>query len=357
VCPLDFSRAQCTDISLISETVTAFTTNRTGTATNFESRVFIIRSGALNANLSWPNWTVVGPAPGTALPAVLPSGQLIRLTLESHGPGETNVIASYLVGNDSSFAFDPAAASFFTRAGITNGGERAAVDILVKELKAAGLWASADAIYPFVGGSVQAAAFNLRSPNYDITWFGDVVYTNGVQGQGPTGNAYGLAGFHFRNTPGLNYSSNSACLATCLNTVSPQEWTWWAGCGDVPPAGPRVMHLKLNGLFLASPINDPADYATVLDTQGDFRGVYVSSRTNSTQAFTMAKGTLLAASSIPNGVPDGRLGILGLAHADGSVTGRTDARLTTLWVGGGITGNQAQTLTAILTKFNQALGR
>jgi hypothetical protein len=300
---------------------------------------------------------VLGAAPGTVLPAVLPSGQVIRLTLESHGPGETNVMASFLIGTDSAFAFAPEAASFISRANITNGSERAAVDILVKDLKAAGLWESADAVYPFVGGSVQAAAFNLRSSNYDITWFGDVTYTNGVRGQGPAGNAYGLAGFHFRTTPGLNYRSNSACLATSLNTATPGEWTWWAGCGDVPPTGPRVMHLKLNGFFLANSINDPVDNSNVLGTQGDFRGVYISSRTNATEAFTMAKGTALPVPSTPGGVPDGRLGILGLAHADNTVSGRTDATLTSVWVGGGITVGQAQSLTAILTRFNQSLGR
>jgi len=357
ICPLDFGRAQCTDISLASESVTFFTTNRAGAATYFESRIFIIHSGSLNANLAWPGWTVVGPTAGTALPTSLSAGQVIRLALESHGPGETNVMASYMIGNDSTFAFAPEAATFFSRANITNATERAAVDVLVKDLKAAGLWASADAIYPFVGGNVQSAAYNLRSANYPITWFGNVVYTNGVQGQGSTGNAYGLTGFHFRNTAGLNYTSNSACLATCLDTVSPQEWTWWAGCGDVPSTGPRVMHLKLNNLFVATPINDAVSDATVLGTLGDFRGVYISSRTDAAQAFTMTKGTVLPVASAAAGVPNGRLGLLGLAHADDTVTDRTDARLTTVWVGGGITADQAQSLTTILTKFNQSLGR
>jgi hypothetical protein len=117
------------------------------------------------------------------------------------------------------------------------------------------------------------------------------------------------------------------------------------------------MHLKLNGFFLANSINDPVDNSNVLGTQGDFRGVYISSRTNATEAFTMAKGTALPVPSTPGGVPDGRLGILGLAHADNTVSGRTDATLTSVWVGGGITVGQAQSLTAILTRFNQSLGR
>jgi len=357
ICPLDFSKAQCSDIALTSGNVTFFTTNRTGAATNFESRVFIIRSGATNATLSWPNWSVVGPAAGSVLPSVLPAGQLIRLTLESHGPWETDVLASFLIGADASLTPAPEAASFFSRANITNATEMTAVDTLVKELKLSGLWDSADALYPFVGGNIPAAACNLRSANYDIAWFGDVIYANGVQGRGPAGNAYGLSGFHFRNTPGLNYGSNSACLATCLNTVSPQEWTWWAGCGEVPPGGPRVMHLKLNDYFLATPINDAVSDASTLATQGDFRGTFISSRTSATQAFTLAKGILLPVSSACAGVPDGRLGLLGLAHADDTVTDQTDATLTTVWVGAGLNTDQARTLSAILTKFNQTLSR
>ena len=62
------------------------------------------------------------------------------------------------------FSFDTDALAFFSAAGITDGTQKSAVNQLVKDLKAGGLWTKMYAIYPFVGGSATSHKFNLKNP-------------------------------------------------------------------------------------------------------------------------------------------------------------------------------------------------
>jgi hypothetical protein len=88
---LDFGGSMCSDLTLAVANVTFSTINATGTATNYDRKVFLIRSGGAAASLSWPTqWTVMG----AALPASLGAGKILRLELESVGAGESNILAT-----------------------------------------------------------------------------------------------------------------------------------------------------------------------------------------------------------------------------------------------------------------------
>jgi hypothetical protein len=92
-CALDFGSAYCVTITPSASSLSFFTTNRTGATTNYEHRVFVIRSGTNAIATTWPPWTWFGSAPTNIGPA-----QVLRLSLESVGPGETNVLAWPLLG-------------------------------------------------------------------------------------------------------------------------------------------------------------------------------------------------------------------------------------------------------------------
>lgn len=85
--------------------------------------------------------------------------------------------------------YDSDAQAFFTAASITDTTQKDAVNQLVLDLKAASVWSSLLAIYPFVGGDATKHSYNLKNTaNYQITWGGNIGhYTNGVQGAGVTG--------------------------------------------------------------------------------------------------------------------------------------------------------------------------
>jgi hypothetical protein len=88
----------------------------------------------------------------------------------------------------ASRAFDPAAASFFVRAGISNPTQQSAVNKLVKDLKAAAIWSKMVAIYPFVGGAASSHSYNLVNSQFQITWAGGITHdANGITGNGTTG--------------------------------------------------------------------------------------------------------------------------------------------------------------------------
>lgn len=77
--------------------------------------------------------------------------------------------------------------SFFARGGITNAGQQTAVRNLVLGLQTAGIWGKMIALYPFVGGTSQAHAQNLRADRYNITWVNSPTHNAaGVTGNGTT---------------------------------------------------------------------------------------------------------------------------------------------------------------------------
>jgi len=91
---LDFNSSQCVDITPTAASVSFYTTNTSGTitgaSTNYEQRVFILRGGGGGFSATWPaGWSWFSAAPTN-----VNAGTLLRLLLESVGPGETNVLAT-----------------------------------------------------------------------------------------------------------------------------------------------------------------------------------------------------------------------------------------------------------------------
>jgi hypothetical protein len=89
---------------------------------------------------------------------------------------------------------DPDAQAFLTAAAITNPTIRTAVNQLVIDLKAYGIWTKMKAIYPFVGGTASTHKFNLKNPldtdaAFRLTFFGGWIHS--ATGAKPNGtNAY-----------------------------------------------------------------------------------------------------------------------------------------------------------------------
>lgn len=79
---------------------------------------------------------------------------------------------------------DADAQAFIDAAGLTNADQIAAVDALVVGLKGAGTptyWSREVLIYPFIGGTAQAHAVNLKSPGTNNLTFGSAI-THGTRG-------------------------------------------------------------------------------------------------------------------------------------------------------------------------------
>ena len=90
---------------------------------------------------------------------------------------------------------DTDAQSFLNAANITSFQQASAVNKLVVDLKAAGVWTKMKAIYPFVGGSAASHKFNLKDPRdlntaYRLVFNGGWVHSStGAKPNGSNGYA------------------------------------------------------------------------------------------------------------------------------------------------------------------------
>lgn len=67
--------------------------------------------------------------------------------------------------------FDPDAQAFFDASMITDGTEKNAINILVKDLKSHSLWAKIICFFPYVGSAAFPHSINLKNPaTFSITW-------------------------------------------------------------------------------------------------------------------------------------------------------------------------------------------
>jgi hypothetical protein len=95
-------------------------------------------------------------------------------------------------GLNTSTQFDPDAGAFINVTGI-GGIQAEAINNLVQQLKAAGLWSQMRAIYPMVGGTAQSCKFNLVNPQdtdaaFRLTFAGTWTFdNNGAKPNGASG--------------------------------------------------------------------------------------------------------------------------------------------------------------------------
>lgn len=81
-------------------------------------------------------------------------------------------------------SFDADALKFIDSAGITDIGQKSAINNFVSQLKDSLLWSKFIAIYPMVGGTEATNKLNLKDPRdldaaYRLTFYGNPVYTSG----------------------------------------------------------------------------------------------------------------------------------------------------------------------------------
>jgi hypothetical protein len=99
------------------------------------------------------------------------------------------IINSYIFGG-----FDADAQAFITAAAITDNTQKNAINNLVINLKAAGIWSKMKAVYPMVGGTASSHKWNLKDPRdldaaFRLTFTGGWIHAS--TGALPNGtNAY-----------------------------------------------------------------------------------------------------------------------------------------------------------------------
>jgi hypothetical protein len=198
-----------------------------------------------------------------------------------------------LIGSQS-IGFDPDAQAFFNRVtaagGTLSGTEETAVNTLVIQMKADGIWSGMKAIYPMVGASAAACAQNLKSSSFPGTFYGG--WTFASTGVTPNGtSAYMDTGCN----PSLltNWITNNH-QSFYSRTQTPNGNGWNMGVGFSSTGSP------LFGLAVVrsgnSAIYDSGFYLTarITSTETDGRAFWLGSCTASNLRKFIKNGSVIA---------------------------------------------------------------
>lgn len=263
--------------------------------------------------------------------------------------GMTNGQAMMLSLWDSisqAIAIDPVA-DFIARAGITEQTEIDAVQALYDAAVANGWWNKCDLIYPFVGGTAQAHAQNLKSSNFTITWNGTVTHdANGITGDGATG--YGDTGYLPSSSSILTLDSAHIGIYRRSAGANGRRYS-----GASTLAGDAFSFTKGIAAFFSTATNTSSGGASVSSA---VMGWSVGSRNDAADQHLFHNGVDNSAVSASSSVPNLSVYVLALDD-DGLVSGLTNANLAGLTAGSGLSFAEYQLMAADWAAFQTALGR
>jgi hypothetical protein len=267
--------------------------------------------------------------------------------IQGQTPTQLGSIGSFV------FGFDADALAFFNRVTTAGGSlsdtEKLAVNSLVTQMKADGIWTLQKAIYPMVGASAAACAQNLKSASFRGTFFGGVTYaSSGVQGNGTTG--------YFDTT--LKPNAQLALNSTHISFY----------CNQVPTIGSSNLmgtRINSNAYLLITP-SFPLENGTLYTSNNSTEtnrgttiltnlGFFVNTRTTSTTSVLFRNSTKYSYSDTSGAVDSGDIYLLG--SNDGGNTYRHNGICAFASIGEGLTDTQSANLYNAVQTFQTTLGR
>jgi hypothetical protein len=250
---------------------------------------------------------------------------------------------------------DADAQAFITAAAITDSTQQSAIDTLVVDLKAYGVWTKMKALYPFVGGSATTHKWNLKDPRdldaaFRLVFNGG--WTHSSNGAKPNGtNA-------FANT----YLSPSGFLSLNNTSISyySRENLDYTG-------SPIAAFSTGNGLLLLSPRTDsgaPQDNSgvnnTVTSTTAATRrdGLFTASRIIST-AFKVYRNSVIYRNSTitSNSLSTANLYVGARNNNNSSVSQYSALQCAFASIGDGLTDTEASNLYTAVQAYQTTLNR
>jgi hypothetical protein len=261
-------------------------------------------------------------------------------------------------------SFDTDAQSFITAASLTDTTQTNAVNDLVLDLKAAGLWTKISTLYPMVGGNATSHKFNLKDPRdldaaYRLVFNGG--WTHNTNGATPNGtDAYAKTFISTSviglNTGHLSYYSRTNDLTTNVNMIELGAYK------SVPDSYTGIQIRSASWSVFRWNNGTSAPTVGISDTLG----LYVASRTGGAVMKGYKNGYVIAGFS--TGAASYATSTikmyLGAGNSVGTSNTVTDApssysnkQCAFASVGSGFTDSESQIFYQIVEKFQVALGR
>ena len=253
--------------------------------------------------------------------------------------------------------YDSDAQAFFTAAGISDTGQKDAINTLVLGLKSNSIWTKMKAIYPFVGGSASAHAVNLKSPGtYNITWSGGITHdSNGVQGNGSTG--YGNTGLNPRSVLTLH----DAHISVYLRTNSAITGVEIGAYDSTYLLGMYCKYTDGIGYGLQNNPNDSGGAKIASGANSSSAAMYTLSRTSSADgALSMYRNSTVGAttgtSNAPYLQPNTNLFLLAQSSS-GSPGTYSDRQVAFTSIGDGLASTDVGNLYSLVQAYQTSLSR
>lgn len=251
--------------------------------------------------------------------------------------------------------WDPDAGAFINATGI-GGIQAVAVNNLVNQLKAAGLWSYMYAIYPMVGGTANTHKFNLINPQdtngaYRLTFAGG--WTHNSSGAKPDGVS---------GTYADTFAAPSSLFGLNNGSFSYYSFTNNAGADDVE-MGCNDGSATTYETLLALRYSDNGQYVFINQIGGsggassDSSGYIIANRPNTTFTELWKNGTRLFNGSATAPGLTTRTFYLG-AQNNGTTSYRNSSRgCCFAHIGKGLPTGGAESFTNIVNTFNRTLQR
>ena len=254
---------------------------------------------------------------------------------------------------------DPDAQAFFDRVTSASGSltatEQNAVNSLVIQMKADGIWSGMKAIYPMVGASGGACAQNLKSASFTGVFNGG--WTFASTGATPDGTS---AYMDTNLTPSASLSQDSTHLSYYSRTNIANQFQFEIGCFNVATSGNGSSSF---GISYASPANSfrlrvssatPTTTYTVTNTLGFF----VGNRTNATQQKIYNAGVLVDTSSAnSDGLSTIQMALAANRISAAALGDFSSKQCAFASIGDGLTDTQASNFYTAVQTFQTTLGR
>jgi hypothetical protein len=256
---------------------------------------------------------------------------------------------------------DADAQAFITAAAITDATQQSAINTLVVDLKAYGIWTKMKALYPFVGGTASTHKFNLKDPRdldaaFRLVFSGG--WTHSSTGALPNGtNAYADTFI----TPNSVFSSNNAhgSFYSRSNTAQSQRTSF--GCYDT--AGQPVFALLLNYSVTVKMYTGLGDGNYVVSgiTNTDTTGFYSTSRTANNSLILKKNGLTVGSNTntvIVNSFPSTKKLLISAINPTGNPIAEFDNKQVAFTsFGDGLTDTEAANLYTAVQAYQTTLSR
>jgi len=251
---------------------------------------------------------------------------------------------------------DPQAQAFFDATQISDPIQKNAVNQLILDLKAAGLWTKMKAVYPFVGGTEATHKYNLKDPR-DLDVAFRLTFPNGathsLYGVDWNGSQYAQT---YLSTNSLTENNTHLSYYSRENVNEPGYEIGAIYTGAIAVIATRIA--LYNGIFYPGIFDNSSSTYALPDTKGFF----VSNRNNNSTVEGYKEGTLVYTQNfevltrnVAGGA--GNTFLIGASTYDNSVTAYSTKQCAFASIGDGLTSTDVSSFNQIVLNFQCSLSR